>query len=221
MGGTDPRTKSPAGLWISLVVIGTGLLVVFTISSSCGRDRDAMCMNNLYQIFTAMGQYRDDWDGALSIPQSKAQRVSHNQSWRGMMGAYLPDNFNWRCSRLSDRMAYSINRELIGAEFPISKWRDENGKMHTTIAGPQPDTVIAFETVNDDPRNNNLNGDTICHPTVDNLPVTGSYVIWPRGGYWFYRNWPDWARPRHGRMMPVLYMDGHVERNAEPTFSPK
>jgi hypothetical protein len=203
-----------------LVMIVFVLIMVIPSPSPPRRSAQARCMNNLYQIFLAMEQYRVDWDGALPIPRSTAQRVPYDQSWRGMMRDYVITDPTWCCPKLNDRMAYSLDRRLIGAELPNRSPR-KKGETHAGLGLPREDTAIVFETVNDDPRNNNLNGDIICRASADKLPITGSYVVWPDEGPHYFRDWPQWARPRHGGRTLILHAGGHVTCDPEPDFSPK
>ena len=213
-------------LSISLRVLGVLVLLylaagfILIVPGLPRRSRIAQCMNNLYQIHLAMCQYQEDWNGALPIPHSTAQRVPKGEAWPDMLREYLEYEQVFRCSKLGDRMTLSLNRRLIGARLQKSTWRDDAGKLHRRSVLPE-DVVLVFESVNDSPANNNLNGDTICHPCADRLPVTGSFVVWPKGGYWFYRGWPKWARPPHGETSLALLANGHIVQAREVRFSPR
>ncbi len=177
------------------------------------------CMSNLKAIGNCLTMYMSDWDGTLPFLYTKSQHAPSGKAWPAALCPYTRfterENIRIFCSCIPDgakhrmdRMTYSFNRRLSGFRY----------------ADPHADparVTLVFDSVNDNPSNNNLNGDTISHPTASNRPAVGSYVMWPRHGRWYFRNWPDWTRPRHGGKTPVLHLDGHVTRDRQPSFSPK
>jgi hypothetical protein len=84
---------------------------------------------------------------------------------------------------------------------------------------------MLFDSVNDSPVNNNLNGDTVCRAKAGELPRVGSFVVWSKQAIRMSRRWPEWARPRHGIITNVCFTDSHAQgiEGWDPsiTISPK
>lgn len=71
-------------------------------------------------------------------------------------------------------------------------------------------TICVFDSVNDSPENNNLNGDTFWRPSDGGVPPVGSLVIWPERQLFWGPKLPEWAGPRHHSSTEILFVDGHV-----------
>lgn len=202
---------------LCFIVVMTLILGPILLHGPCGPR--VSCMNNLKTIGNCLTMYMSDWDGTLPVLSTKSQRAPSGKGWPAALCPYTRfterENIRIFCSCIPDgvkhrvdRMTYSFNRRLSGFRY---------ADLHADLAG----IALVFDSANDDPRNNNLNGDATSHPSASNPPVVGSYVKWPRHGRWYFRNWPDWTRPRHVGRTPVLCADGHVTRDHQPSFSPK
>lgn len=173
-----------------------------------------MCLNELKCAGVGFSMYASDWDERLPPLRTTAQRAPKNQSW--------PEVLELRAERTERHVLcftvhpgikhYSYNRRVAGI-----RWADieSTGKM-----------ILAFDTINNSAANNNLNGGSICHPDKDHLPVIGSYVVWPKKGYWYYRDWPKWSKPIHGdTTVHIVCCDGHAKAvegwDDQFTLSPK
>lgn len=198
-------------LGIALLVIIVGALV-YELSNPRLVDhvQRTSCLNNLKQIGTALMMYESDWDDRLPIV-STSQRVREGKAWSDKILAYARNQKIIVCPGMPDRLAYSFNRRLSGV----------NEGDYTD----QAKTVLAFESVNDSTKNNNLNGDTLWNPKTGGLPKSGQFVQWPKHADRYCRNWPAWAEPRHQGRNNVLFWDAHAEQHLgwdyEPDLTPQ
>jgi len=179
----------------------------------------SICFHNVFCIAVSFNMYTSDWDERLPPLYTSAQRAPVGQSWlevlaleTGREHPHMPCFWRARRSRSNRQpVIYSYNRRLAGMPW----WKFDHLRS----------TILVFDSVNDSQAALNLNGDFICRPDRDHLPVIGSYVVWPKKGYWYYRDWPDWAKPIHGgEVQHLVCCDGHAQRvqgwDDQYTFSP-
>lgn len=155
------------------------------------------CLNNLKQLGTAMHMYQADWGDTFPPLATTWQHAPEVKAWIDKIMVYAKNKRIARCPKATDRLTYSLNRYLSGI-------KDEK------VARPA-ETAAVFESPNDSPRNNNLNGDKALLAAKKKVPAPGSYVIWPHDAKEIYRTWPDWAHPGHDGATNVLYADGHAK----------
>lgn len=169
-----------------------------------------LCIGNLQQIGRAIDMYESDWDDCLPPLSTNKQRASKGKGWFDLIAPYAPNKYAIaECPSAKGRLTYSFNCRLSGISYE-------------KIKRPPEDVPLIFESVNDLPENNNLNGDSVCRPAAEKLPVTGSYVIWPEDTYRLRRDWPTWARPNHEDATMVVMADGHarVRRTGSTPYVP-
>jgi prepilin-type processing-associated H-X9-DG protein len=181
-------------LWLYVMVL-MGSVLLFGHSHWSPR---AVCLNNMKQLGSVLTMYQADWDDRFPPLYTTWQRAPSGKAWMDKLLIYAKNKHITRCPEARDRLTYSFNRYLSGIK-------------DAKIADPA-DTVAVFESLNDSPSNNNLNGDKALLPAKGRLPAPGSYVMWPQSPATLYRNWPDWARPNHEDVTNVLYADGHAKR---------
>jgi len=192
-----------------VVVVGLVCVIAWVLAPRGYPQRSmrTQCVNNLNRIGIAMELYCADWGDRRPPLYTTDQYAPQGKAWPDLLMPYLkklrkpgqtwtPED-QFRCPVPDNhRMTYSLNPTPAG--LPLAK-----------IKYPST-TISVFDTVNASPGNNNLNGGAMSRPTKKNLPPTGSLVLWPDGGKWYYRGWPEWARLRHRGSTNVLHVDGHV-----------
>lgn len=95
--------------------------------------------------------------------------------------------------------------------------------MKDVTANPA-DVVLIFDSVTDSPANNNLNGDEVWHEGDSRYPRIGQIIRWPSRRETYYREWPDWVKPRHEGRNMVVFLNGYAKSfglEEEPIFDPK
>jgi prepilin-type processing-associated H-X9-DG protein len=182
--------------------------------------RQTMCLNRLNQIGKAMEIYRYAWDDRLPALSTTRQRAPEGKARPDLLMPYIGQMDpradsealaqSFRCADSThDRLTYSLSRRIAGLKS------DRIKSPSTTIA--------AFDSVNDSPLNNNLNGDSVWRPSDGGVPGVGCLVIWPYKRRSFGLTLPKWASPRHGSNTMVLWVDGHVTAMSlmDPPDSPQ
>ena len=196
-----------------LVIIGTlafVAIVVYPMLPICPKpSRRISCLNNLKQLGNAMHMYMEDWHGSFPVLYTKAQRAPEGRAWPDALKPYVRNEHLFRCPKSEDRLTYSFNRRLSG--------------LHEKDVLAPADTVLVFESVNNSPKNNNLNGDTVWRPSDGGVPEAGSFVLaWEAKSRRLHL--PGWAVPNHDDCANVSFADGHAKTcgpDYRPRFSPK
>lgn len=171
------------------------------------KSSTTICLNNLKQIGVAIEMYAMEWGDHRPPLYTTSQRAPEGKAWPDLLMPYLRKirgpthggNLSklFRCPDApDDRLSYSINPRTSNLV---------NQKIKYPAA-----TIAVFETVNDSPLNNNLNGDSVWRPSDGGVPGVGCLVIWPYKRRSFGLTLPKWASPRHGSNAMVLWVDGHV-----------
>lgn len=197
--------------WGGIIAILAALVLVAVFWPVLKRPNpDGWCLNNVKQLGTALHMYQTDY-GSLPVLRTTAQRSEPGKSWPDAMTQYIIIPTIFSCPKSDDKLTYSFNRRLSGI------------REKDVTANPA-DVVLIFESVTDSPANNNLNGDEVWREGDSTYPRVGQFVQWPSKRKKYYREWPDWAKPRHEGRNMVAFLDGHVkacEPGYEPLFDPK
>lgn len=196
--------------WKELILLMGLVCVVVWILAPRGYPRKAVqtaCANNLKQIGMAIEMYAADWGDHRPPLHTTSQRAPEGQSWPDLLMPYLrkiagPNSGAnlWKLFRcpesIGDRLSYSVNRRIAG----MGQWKIKYPSV----------TIAVFDSVNDSPENNNLNGDSFWRPSDGGVPSAGGLVIWPGRQPFWKPKLPKWASPRHHSTTEILCADGHV-----------
>ncbi|GEM_PF-3598144 len=200
--------KIPA--WLAVLAISTTLLIVMAVafnSYTMPPRPNPRCPSNLKQIGVAMEMYTSAWGDTRPPLHTTDQRAPNGEAWPDLLVPYLkriePQSTAegtanlFRCpDSIGDRLTYSLNPMVAG--LGVRKMRYPSS------------TICLFDSVNDSPENNNLNGGIVWQPSDLGVPPVGSLVIWPERERFWGPKLPAWAKPRHHGRTNILWVDGHV-----------
>lgn len=201
------------GIIVIILVLAAGMSALTRPRRS---DGYTSCLSNLKHIGVALNMYQTDWDGTLPVLRCREQRSAVGESWWDTISPYARNKMIMNCPGTKghtpsrDRIAYSFNSTLSG--------------MKKNAMREPGDVAVIWDSVNDSPANNNLNGSRTWRWGDKGMPATGDLVIWPRYADFRCRRWPAWAQPRHHGINNVLFADGHasqLEPGAVPRLSPR
>lgn len=198
-----------------LVMLVMAALIYPMFAPRAGGSPKPSCLGPMHKIARGMLAYASDNDDRLPPLHTTAQPAPEGQSWPETIQAYVPesrpggkyDGFYACVSSARDRMSFSLNRDAAGRKTDELIVSPQTAKRDVF---QEHATILIFETVNNSPTNNNLNGNSISYPSGGSLPVTGTLVAWPTASRSAYVNWPNWARPNHGMETGAIYADGHA-----------
>lgn len=200
-------------VWISVSVVASWQAL------RIGSMRQIHCMNQLKIIGVAIEMYVAEWGDRRPPLHTTSRSAPQGKAWPDLLVPYLKqidasldgaDLVKWcKCpDSPGDRLNYSLNRRIAG--LPMRKINYASA------------TIAVFDSVNDSPANNNLNGDSIWRPSDGGVPPVGSLPLWTEKEPFLGPKLPKWAGPRHNSRTNVLWVDGHVGglRLDSPSESP-
>jgi hypothetical protein len=188
-----PNERRKGFPWIGCLAVAVLWGIVIAIIYPTFRYRgerptsgSAQCSNNLKQIGMAVYAYMSDWDGRLPVLHTMKQRAPKGEAWPDLLRPHVKTKGILSCSESPEGyLTYSYNRRASGLD------------AKREVASPS-EVPLVFDSVNDSPEKNNLNGDAIWRSSYGRIPLPGSLVVWPDSEA--CRDWPKAAPSSCSRM---------------------